>query len=206
MKYKYPRTLHLPYSTIKPNSDDKQLQNDDHLKGQEVVVTLKMDGENTSIYPDGSTHARSINSPHHVSRSWVKAFAATLNIPQGTRVVGENMWAEHAIHYDDLDSYFYGFSLWSGDQCSDWDSTEKFFEDYGIVPVPVIYRGEYNAATIMTLFFDSYEDKHEGFVVRTNKKFLSQDFGGNVAKYVKAGFEPGSQHWFSKAIRKNGLG
>lgn len=203
-KYKYPRTVHLPYSPMDVNSDDKKLANDNHFKDKEVIVTLKLDGENTTIYPDGSTHARSINSAHHISRSWVKAFAAQLNLPDSIRVCGENMWAEHSIPYTDLSTYFYGFSVWSGDQCADWDSTIKLFEDCGITPVPVIYRGKYDANKILEIFED-YELKHEGFVVRTNQKFLYIESGFNVAKYVKEDFKPGNQHWLSKAIKQNGL-
>ena len=53
-RIKYPRTYHLPYSQSK--TDDKTLSNDDQFKGMEVVVTIKMDGENTTIYPDGYIH------------------------------------------------------------------------------------------------------------------------------------------------------
>lgn len=40
------------------------------LKGP-VVITEKMDGENTTLYRDG-LHARSLDSRHHPSRNWVK--------------------------------------------------------------------------------------------------------------------------------------
>lgn len=31
---------------------------------------------NCTIYPDGSCHARSLDSGYHVSRTWIKQFAA----------------------------------------------------------------------------------------------------------------------------------
>ena len=43
MRYKYPRTYHLPFSPG-GTSDDKILLNDEHLNGIEVVVTEKTDG------------------------------------------------------------------------------------------------------------------------------------------------------------------
>ena len=43
---KYPRSMHLPWSH--PSKDDKVIKNLDAFIGQEVVVTLKMDGENFS--------------------------------------------------------------------------------------------------------------------------------------------------------------
>ncbi len=45
---KYPRTHHLPWSPGL-TKDDRQMSVDDPFKGQEVVATIKMDGENTSI-------------------------------------------------------------------------------------------------------------------------------------------------------------
>ena len=44
MKCKYPRTSHLPWS-LGSTDDDKMLQSVDHFIGQEVVVTVKLDGE-----------------------------------------------------------------------------------------------------------------------------------------------------------------
>jgi len=43
---KYPRTYHLPWSPG-VNSDDRIIQDLSGVKGKEVIVTLKMDGENT---------------------------------------------------------------------------------------------------------------------------------------------------------------
>ena len=58
--YKYPRTPHLPFSPG-GTKDDRRLRDINCFVGKEVVVTEKMDGENTSIYRD-YYHARSINS------------------------------------------------------------------------------------------------------------------------------------------------
>ena len=69
MKYKYPRTYHLPFSKGY-TSDDKVLKNDLHLIGKEIIITEKMDGENTSIYNSGF-HARSIDSLHKPYHSWL---------------------------------------------------------------------------------------------------------------------------------------
>lgn len=69
---KYPRTFHLPCS---PNAtdDDKKLKSDDHFnKFKEVVVTVKMDGENCTVYNDGYIHARSIDGSSYPWQSKVK--------------------------------------------------------------------------------------------------------------------------------------
>ena len=67
------------------------------LIGQYVIVTEKMDGENTNMYRD-RIHARSIDSSHHESRSWVKSFHAQIkdSIPSGVKICGENLYVGSA--------------------------------------------------------------------------------------------------------------
>lgn len=107
--YKYPRTPHLPFSPG-VGGDDKILKDLSTLRGRDCVVTLKMDGENTSLYTNGF-HARSLDGRHHPSRDWLKAYYATFahEIPQGWRICGENLYARHSLAYDALPSYFLGF-------------------------------------------------------------------------------------------------
>jgi hypothetical protein len=50
---KYPRTPHAPWSPGR-TPDDEVLADLDHLVGREVVVSVKMDGENVSLYRDAS--------------------------------------------------------------------------------------------------------------------------------------------------------
>lgn len=52
----------------------------DLFLGQEVVVTEKIDGENTTMYPD-HIHARSLDSNHHPSRNIVKQLHGQVNYP-----------------------------------------------------------------------------------------------------------------------------
>ena len=73
---KYPRTPHLPYSPGLA-SDDILLASDSHFHGMTVRVSEKLDGENTSLHSD-RVHARSQESRHHESRSWIKKFHATV--------------------------------------------------------------------------------------------------------------------------------
>ena len=109
--YKYPRTPHLPWSQG-ASADDSLLKDSKLFEGQEVVITEKMDGENTTMYPD-HIHARSIDSRHHPSRTWVKSLHGSIAhlIPQGWRLCGENLYAQHSIAYEGLKSYFYLFSV-----------------------------------------------------------------------------------------------
>ena len=50
---------------------------------EDLVITEKMDGENTTIH-NGGTFARSPDSRYHPSRDWLKAFAASIS-PQSAR-------------------------------------------------------------------------------------------------------------------------
>jgi hypothetical protein len=94
---KYPRTLHLPWSPG-ATSDDRIHTNLSGFEGEEVVITEKMDGENTSLYRD-YYHARSLDSNSHPSQSWARQFHAQIswNIPEGWRVCAENLYARHSI-------------------------------------------------------------------------------------------------------------
>lgn len=205
-RYKYPRTYHLPWSLGKAN-DDKTLQNVDHFVGKQVVVTEKMDGENSTLYWD-YMHARSIDGRHHYSRAWVKALQAGIAhaIPIGWRICGENLYAKHSIGYDDLPSYFMAFSVWDGDNvCLDWESTVEFCHNIGLHTVPVLWKGEFNEQIIRQLADDIDTENHEGYVVRLMDEFHYDDFTTSVAKFVRADHVQSEDHWMHQEIKPNKL-
>jgi len=114
---KYPRTHHLPWSdTIGPDGDHG-LEDVTIFDGQEIVVTEKLDGENTTLYRT-HMHARSLDGRHHVSRDWIKSWHAGIAplMPPGWRVCGENMFALHSIRYTALPSYYIVFNVHDGTQ------------------------------------------------------------------------------------------
>ncbi|GGW44224.1 RNA ligase family protein [Streptomyces xantholiticus] len=205
MRTHYPRTPHLPWSPG-ATSDDIRVADLTGLRGREVVVTEKLDGENTTLYSDG-LHARSLDSAHHPSRAWVKALQGRIahGIPVGWRVCGENMYARHSIAYDDLESYFYGFSVWDElGRCLDWDRTVRFLRDLG-VPVPrVLWRGVFDERALRALKPDL--ERQEGYVVRAADGFMAEEFGQRVAKWVRAGHVRTDTHWMHAAVVENGLG
>lgn len=71
---KYPRTHHLPWSE-NITDDDRIMSSLKEFIGTRVIVTEKMDGENTTMYKD-TVHAGSVDSGNHPSRNWVKNFGA----------------------------------------------------------------------------------------------------------------------------------
>jgi hypothetical protein len=201
---KYPRTYHVPWSQG-ISSDDKIIKSMDSFVGKRVIVTEKMDGENTTMYVD-HMHARSIDSNNHLSRSMVKSFHATIKhgIPNGWRICGENLYARHSIAYDNLKSYFYGFSIWNSENvCLSWDDTMEWFELLGIVPVTVIYDGVYDKETIKSLYTDGDENIKEGYVIRLADSFSYENFNVSVAKFVRKGHVQSSEHWMFSEIVPN---
>ena len=205
---KHPRLSHLPWSEGM-NSDDRRIETLDKMIGREVVVTEKMDGEQTSIYND-YLHARAIDGPPHASRAWVKKFAADwqYNLSDDQRICGENLYAQHSIIYDEsnpLASYFMGFSMWERDRCLSWDDTMDAFEILGITPVPVIWRGIWDEKTIRALYDPARDwDTREGYVVRLADSFTFNEFKHSVAKFVRAGHvQTAKHHWRSQRIIPN---
>lgn len=201
MRYKYPRTYHLPWSLGYTN-DDKVLKSTNHFEGELVVVTEKMDGENTTMSSE-YIHARSLDSKDHPSRHWIKKFWGTIrkDIPTNFRICGENLYAQHSISYDNLNSYFYVFNIWDGEYCLDWYDTCEYARMLGLIVVPTLYRGIYNEELIKTL----YKEGIEGYVVRKINSFNYNDFNYNVAKFVRLNHVQTNEHWMHSEITPNKL-
>lgn len=203
---KYPRTPHLSWSE-KLGKDDRMLESLTPFFGKEVVVTVKMDGENTSMYKD-HIHARSLDSAHHPSRDWVKGLWGNFNwlLQDEDRICGENMFAKHTIHYKNLKTYFYVFSYWKNDLCMSWDRTLEMCELLELTHVPVLYRGNFDYDYIRTLYKSEHnDDPCEGYVMRLADAFEYEEFGNSMAKFVSSQFKIGDTHWMYEKIIKNEL-
>lgn len=207
-RYKYKKTYHLPWSPGCIN-DDKMLDSLDSFIGKEIVVTEKMDGENTSLYPDG-LHARSIDSKHHPSRDYVKAVQGGMGytIPEGWRVCGENMFALHSIPYDNLESYFLAFSVWNDQNvCLSWDETVDYCTNhFGIKMVPILWRGTVDERKLKEFGRLYLQDSSkEGYVIRLTDSFHYNEFEKSVAKFVRPHHIQTDEHWMSKEVIPNQL-
>jgi hypothetical protein len=207
MLVKYPKTMHLPWSPGLQN-DDRVITTLDHFAGEEVVVTEKMDGENTTLYSD-HIHARSLDGRHHPSRDWVKGFHGSIRhrIPSYLRICGENMYAQHSIIYDTLKSYFLGFNIWERNTCLGWDDTQMLFEDLGVTSVPTLFRGTWEdfVGWQHNLLENWDTGSFEGYVVRVTRTFSLDEFQQVVAKYVRKNHVQTDQHWMAKKVVPNGL-
>ena len=203
-KYKYQRTYHLPFSEGF-TSDDKVLKNTNHFIGQEIVMTEKRDGENTTIARDYS-HARSLDSVDHPSRHWLKGMWATIrfDIPEGWRICGENLYAKHSVYYENLITYFEVFSIWNENNiCLSFDETLEWCNLLNLVHVPVLYRGIYDENFLKNYKINT--EKQEGFVIRVASSFEYENFNKSVAKWVRKGHVQTSDHWMYNKIEPNKL-
>jgi hypothetical protein len=201
----YPRTMHLPWSPELQN-DDRRITNLDFLQGREVVATLKMDGEGSSLYRHGC-HARSLDSRHHESRSWVKRFHASLGheIPEDWRLCGENMYALHTLPYSDLESFFYLFNIWEKSACLSWDDTVAYGKLLGLTMVQELYRGPWDEKLLRALGRDLDSSRHEGYVVRVTDSIRAGDWRRAAAKFVRKDHVGTSPHWMDQQVIPNAL-
>lgn len=204
-RIKYPRTPHLPYSMSKTD-DDKTLPNDDQFKGMEVVVTIKMDGENTTIYPDGYIHARSLDGTHYEWQNWLKSkiWKYTEYLADNERIIGENLYAKHSIggyKFNSIDDSFQVFGIANDEEFYSWQVICDYCNTIGIPIVEEIYKGIYDKDKIMEAFENKKKELTEqgqdieGFVVRDAYAFPVSEFSKHVAKYVRANHVQTDKHW-----------
>lgn len=218
---RYPRTYHLPWS---PNliNDDRMMKSTEGLQGKRVIVMVKMDGENTSMYND-YCHARSLEYEAHPSRNLVKALHGRIahDIPEGWRVNVENLFAKHAIHYQYLADIALLFAIWNThNHILSWDETCEWGALLGLTTCPVIYDGMYDEelfqSGLLKPFKTSEKDENgnpvyryegdvmEGYVVRDAGSFHYRDFRKNVGKYVRKGHVPEhGGHWKRRMVTPN---
>jgi hypothetical protein len=205
-RVKYARTYHLPWS---PGvTDDDRVQADlSRLESGPVVVTAKMDGECTTMYRD-YLHARSLEFQPHPSRERVKALHGAIahDIPDGWRLCGENLFAQHSIHYTRLKAHFLVFSVWNDkNECLSWDEAVEWSALLGLQTVPVLYAGKWSEAEIKRLYQPTLDgDPCEGYVVRTADSFHYRDFRYCVAKFVRVNHVAvHGGHWANRVVVPN---
>jgi predicted kinase len=204
MRVKHPRTPHLPWSPG-VSADDKRLGDTRAFEGREVVATEKLDGENTTLYRDG-LHARSIDGRHHPSRDWVKALHGRIarHIPEGWRLCGEYLFAQHSVRYAALEGYLYVTSMWTEDnRCLPFDETVAWAQALGLPTPAIVWRGIWDEGAMRVLRIDT--ERREGYVVRTAAGFAYDDFGASVAKWVRRGHVQTDSHWMHAEVVPNGL-
>ena len=124
-------------------------------------------------------------------------------IEVGYRICGENMYAKHSIKYENLESYFYGFSMWNNLECLSWKETLEWFELLGIIHVPVLYKGLFDKSKIIESCSHLDHSTSEGYVIRLLDSFHYRDFKTSVMKYVRPDHIQTINHWMRGSLEQN---
>lgn len=197
---KFGRIPHAPWSDGR-SRDDLILSDTRHFLGKEVVITKKIDGENTTLTRE-KAYARSLDSNmRHPSRTYIQHVwsCVRFDIPNGWRIVGENMFARHSIGYSELPSYFIMFAIFNEhDICLSWDETQEWSELLGLEIVDEIWRGIYDrgVAKMAHMCSAGYgASEGEGVVIRTTSSFHMNMQHLRTMKYVRKDHVQTSDHW-----------
>lgn len=209
--HKYPKIWHLPWSRSLDTHDrvftDEDVES--FFEGREVVITEKLDGENTNMYND-HIHARSMDSGHHVSRSWVKALHASIKheIPDNWRVCGENVYAKHSILYHGLPTAFFVFGVYDeNNTCLSWEDTKYFAEILGLACVPVLEDNKLFQRSIHEEVYTGEStfnrSEQEGYVVRLKGQINWTQHCISYAKFVRPNHVRTDKNWMTQPMIKN---
>lgn len=188
----------------------KKIENDSKKYDIEVLHNHNFFGNNILVHNCtmmiDTIYARSLDSNNHPSRNWVKGLWGSIrhDIPENWRICGENVYAKHSVGYDDLETYFYVFSIWNEDNvCLSWDDTVEWCNLLGLKHVKVLYRGIFDVEVFKNMNINP--EKQEGFVVRLTESFKFSNFIKSVIKWVRKGHIQTDEHWMSQKIEPNKL-
>ena len=183
---KYPRTFHIP-SSPGATDDDKVLSSMDHFIGKEVIITEKLDGENTSFHQD-KVHARSESLRFHPSQSYVMQLHGKVSylIPEDIQLIGENLYAKHSIYYDQLSDFFYvtGVIDKSRNIFLSVKETLELAERLNLKFAPILFQGTFKG-NFQIPERSAFGDHIEGYVIRLVDSFPVLEFKNSVAKWVR---------------------
>jgi hypothetical protein len=198
---KYGRTYHFPFSPG-TTSDDKIQSDWESILEHELVLTEKLDGENTCLKTDG-VYARSHVGP--TQNPWARnmwPIWERLGHELGTlEVFGENLYGVHSIEYEHLEHYFYVFAIRDEGRWLSWEEVSFYAELMDLAVVPVLGRGRYSEAALRQIIDEqmekgsSFGGECEGLVVRTVAGFEADQFRHHVLKYVRANHVKTDEHW-----------
>ncbi len=198
---KYGRTYHFPFSPG-TTSDDK-IQNDwEEILKHELVLTEKLDGENTCLKSTG-VYARSHIGPtrNPWARNMWPIWERVGHDLKTLEVFGENLYGVHSIEYDHLEHYFYIFAVRDEGKWLSWEEVEFYAALLDLPVVPVLGQGKYTEAELISSINEqmecgsSFGGDCEGLVVRTSEGFEEEEFRNHVLKYVRKNHVKTDEHW-----------
>ena len=206
---KYPRTYHLPYSPG-TTSDDRILHGEwfKHYEGKEIVITEKLDGENTAMTRDdvyARTHAVATRSAWSYNL-WNPGDGLHWRIKnligKYETVYGENLYGEHSIHYDKLTAYWHMFAANDGIDWYSWNDVKLLANYFEVPTVPVLWEGKITSESELKTLVDYYVQQpsvygpeREGVVIRVAEGFPLNEFSNYVCKWVRPHHVQTDEHW-----------
>jgi len=198
---KYSRTYHFPFSKG-TTSDDRIQANWEQILQHEIVVTEKLDGENTCLKTTGF-YARSHAAP--TRNPWAKNMKGLWEMVKNDlgdlEFFGENLYGIHSIEYTHLEHYFYVFAIREGDVWLSWEEVCFYAAMLDLPTVPIIQRGYFTSDSIQKTIEvgmtkgSALGGECEGFVCRNVAAFGTEDFSKNVLKYVRKNHVKTDEHW-----------
>jgi len=200
---KYNRTYNFPFSPGATN-DDRIADSMSNLVGQEIVITEKLDGENTGM-TRGGVYARSHAA--YTTSPWSREVRQIhdrikFDIPEDVFIFGENMEGIHSIEYTNLTSYFYIFGIRDNNIWIPWRDVEDWAFLLDIPTVPVLFKGVVNSEKELQALVEKLSNEpsalggaREGIVCRNASLFHNDDFSTNLLKWVRKGHVQTDEHW-----------
>lgn len=198
---KYGRTYHFPFSPG-TTSDDKIQQDWQQILQHELVITEKLDGENTCLKTDGvyaRSHVEPTRNPWAVNMHtiWAQVRQDLGNL----EVFGENLYGLHSIEYQRLSHYFYVFAIRDEDTWLSWEEVNFYAALLDLPVVPVYAQGFFTENSLKESILtginsgSAFGETCEGFVCRNVKAFDNLHFSQNILKYVRKNHVQTDEHW-----------
>jgi len=214
---KYPSSRHLPFSHSR-DRDDTEFRAVDSFIDAPLVVTIKLDGGNTSLVKDVDEPVRARNARHaeHASfdllkqQYWENDLYSL--IPPHLQIFGEWLYARHSIHYGcegccetrnqapSLDSYFYIFGVFDTryNTWLSWPETEMWSEKLGFPTAPIVRESD----TVDTPLFDNDHELYAK-LVDDAETVVSQGHEGLVVRHTYPFHYSQFSQRVGKYVRKN---
>ena len=198
---KYSRTYHFPFSAGATNDDKIQFEWTGILS-HELVMTEKLDGENTCV-KDLGVFARSHAAP--TLNPWAKNMQAIWerlkNDLGNLEIFGENLYGVHSIEYERLPAHFFVFAIRQADTWLSWAAVEEYCQLFDLPTVPVVKIDYFTEKSIHPCIQEhlqlgsAFGGECEGYVFRNSEAFHVDTFAENVLKYVRANHVQTDEHW-----------
>ncbi|MBX7242507.1 MAG: RNA ligase family protein [Bacteroidia bacterium] len=198
---KYGRTYHFPFSPG-TSSDDKVLSAWQSLLEHEIIITEKLDGENTCLKQSG-VYARSHVAPTQnpwAGNMW-DIWKSRRNSLGELEIFGENLYGLHSIEYQKLPHHFFIFAIRDGVTWLSWEEVVFYAGTLELPVVPVYETGRYSEDTLKAAILSgmtkgsAFGETIEGFVCRNSAAFDESQFTKNVLKYVRKNHIQTDIHW-----------